>query len=83
MDSEVSEKLSVCIKVQGASSCLLVICEMSLTAVMLISSTAQEPAADLSAAAAAPQHGGHPALLPAGAFLRPPQHAPAPHHEAR
>ena len=50
---------------------------------MLISSTVQGPAADLAAAAAAPQHGGHPALLPAGALLRPPQHAPAPHHEAR
>ena len=50
---------------------------------MLISLTVQGPAADLAAAAAAPQHGGHPALLPAGALLRPPQHAPAPHHEAR
>ena len=48
-----------------------------------MSSTVQGSAADLSAAAAAPQHGGHPAVLPAGALLRPPQHAPAPHHEAR
>ena len=90
MDFEVSKDLVFTtkrrhLKVQVAAflSKLLRNVVDSCDTVILISSTVQGPAADLAAAAAAPQHGGHPALLPAGALLRPPQHAPAPHHEAR
>ena len=41
----------------------------------------QRPAADLSAAEAAPQHRGHPGDLPPGPLLRPHQHAGACDHE--